>query len=252
MTQRGMKIALVVPGGVDRSGERRVIPALLALLRRLSVLHEVHVFATHQEDEPSSWTVEGAHIHNLGLPRTCWRAATAIVAEHRVRSFDVIQSFWAGPHGVLAVAMGAFLRIPSIVHVAGGELAALKDISYGGCRTWRGRARERTVLRARPSLRARVSRSSTRSLGKVSARSVCRSASISYAGRFCTRAPRCRRACPARARGELERGQGSNDVAARAATARGQTVAGSSSMWSGRTRSAAESRRSPRSSGWRG
>ena len=142
-----MKIAVVVAGGVDRSGERRVIPALLAVLRRLSMLHELHVFATHQEDEPSSWTLEGARVHNVGLPRTLRRAVSAIVREHRRRPFDVIHSFWAGRHGALAVGVGALLRLPSVVHVAGGELVALEDIRYGGCRTWRGRARERAVLR---------------------------------------------------------------------------------------------------------
>jgi glycosyltransferase involved in cell wall biosynthesis len=143
-----MKIGLIVPGGVDRSAEVRVIPALLALLRRLSAVHEVHVFATHQEDEPSSWVLEGARIHNLGLPRTARRAASAIVREHRARPFDVIQSFWAGRHGALAVGVAAFLRVPSVVHVAGGELAALEDIGYGGCSTWRGRVAQRAVLRA--------------------------------------------------------------------------------------------------------
>jgi glycosyltransferase involved in cell wall biosynthesis len=37
--------------------------------------------------------------------------------------------------------------VPSVVHVAGGELVDLRDIDYGGCRTWRGRMRERVVLR---------------------------------------------------------------------------------------------------------
>ena len=49
-----MKVALIVPGGVDRSGEVRVIPALLALIRRLAADHELHVFATHQEPTPGS------------------------------------------------------------------------------------------------------------------------------------------------------------------------------------------------------
>ena len=31
-----MKLALVLPGGVDRSGELRVIPAFLALIERLA------------------------------------------------------------------------------------------------------------------------------------------------------------------------------------------------------------------------
>ena len=49
-----MRIALVVPGGVDRTGEYRVIPAIIALLRRLSRLHDVQVFALHQEEQAAS------------------------------------------------------------------------------------------------------------------------------------------------------------------------------------------------------
>jgi glycosyltransferase involved in cell wall biosynthesis len=114
----------------------------------LAAEHELHVFTTHQDDDSGSWMLEGARIHNLGKPRTAWRAANAIVREHRARPFQVIQSFWAGRHGALAVGVGAFLRVPSVVHVAGGELAALRDIGYGGCCTWRGRIRERAVLHA--------------------------------------------------------------------------------------------------------
>jgi len=142
-----MKIALVTPGGVDRSAEVRVIPALIALIGRLAVEHDVHVFATHQDDAPDSWLLDGARIHNLGAPRTAWRAAAAILREHRVRPFEVIHAFWAGKHGALAVGIGALLRVPSVVHVAGGELAAIADIGYGGCLGWRGRIRERAVLR---------------------------------------------------------------------------------------------------------
>ena len=142
-----MKLALVVPGGVDRSGETRVIPALLALIGRLAGDHDVHVFATHQEPEPGRWQLEGAQIHNIGLPRTAWRAAKTILAEHRREPFRVIHSIWAGACGALAVAMAKLLRLPSVVHVTGGELVALTDIGYGGCLSWRGRIRERLVLR---------------------------------------------------------------------------------------------------------
>jgi glycosyltransferase involved in cell wall biosynthesis len=142
-----LKIALVVPGGVDRSGEVRVIPALLALIGRLAADHEVHVFATHQDHVPGSWMLEGARVHNIGAPRTIWRAASAIRSEHRARPFDVVHAFWAGRHGALAAGIGLLVGAPSIVHVAGGELVALADIDYGGCRTWRGRLLQRTVLR---------------------------------------------------------------------------------------------------------
>lgn len=142
-----MKIALVVPGGVDRSGEVRVIPALLALIRRVSTLHELHVFATHQEDSPSTWQLEGAQVHNIGLPRTPWRSLRSIFAENRRAPFHVVHSIFAGGSGALAVGAGKLLRVPSIVHVAGGELVALGDIEYGGCLSLRGRVLQRAVLR---------------------------------------------------------------------------------------------------------
>ena len=111
-----MKVALIVPGGVDRSGEVRVIPALLALMSRLSAGHEVHVFATHQEAVPGRWSLEGATVHNLGLPRTPWRAVTMILAEHRRAPFDIVHSI-GGACGALAVGVATLLRLPSVVHV---------------------------------------------------------------------------------------------------------------------------------------
>lgn len=149
-----MKIALIVPGGVDRSGEVRVIPALLALIRRLGAEHELHVFATHQEPTPGSWPLEGARVHNIGLPRTAWRALRCIWAEHRKAPFQIAHSIFAGACGALAAGAGALLRVPSVVHVAGGELVALPDIGYGGCRTGRGRLLQRAVLRGATSVTA--------------------------------------------------------------------------------------------------
>jgi glycosyltransferase involved in cell wall biosynthesis len=143
-----MKIALVVPGGVDRSGEYRVIPALLALIARLSLQHETHVFALAQEDRPASWDLAGARIHNIGTGYTRVRAVRAICAEHRLSAFQAVQSIWSGASGIVAVSAARVLGVPSFVHVAGGELVALPQIPYGGRLTWKGRAREAAVLRA--------------------------------------------------------------------------------------------------------
>lgn len=143
-----MRIALVVPGGVDRSGEFRVIPALIALLARLSREHEVHVFALAQEERRGEWQLAGAHIHNIGRPLTRARAFGAILAGHRAARFELVHAIWSGSCGLVAVAAGALLRIPTLVHVAGGELVALPDIGYGGLLRWRGRVRERLTLRA--------------------------------------------------------------------------------------------------------
>ncbi|MFC4764700.1 glycosyltransferase family 4 protein [Dyella koreensis] len=143
-----MKLALVVPGGVDRSGEYRVIPVLLALIERLAREHEVHVFALHQEPQPARWRLAGAYIHNIGDHRTRLRAIRAIREEHKRDPFDLIQAIFSGSCSLIAVMAAALLNLPSLVHIAGGELVALHDIGYGGRRSWKARLREALVLRS--------------------------------------------------------------------------------------------------------
>lgn len=149
-----MKLCLVVPGGVDASGEYRVVPALLALIERLSRRHEVHVFALNQERLPGRWRLAGAHVHNIGAGNTRLRALLAIRREHRLAPFDLVHAIWSGAGGLIAVAAARLLGLGSLVHVAGGELVALRDIGYGGLQRLRGRARERLVLRAATAVTA--------------------------------------------------------------------------------------------------
>jgi len=146
--ERGVRIALVVPGGVDRSGEHRVIPALLALIRRLALRDEVHVLALRQEDDACDWDLAGARIHNVGSRRTRLRAVRAVCEMHRSSHFALVHAVWSGACGQVAVAAAALLGIPSLIHVAGGELVALPEIGYGGRLRWRGRISEGMVLRA--------------------------------------------------------------------------------------------------------
>jgi glycosyltransferase involved in cell wall biosynthesis len=143
-----VKIALIVPGGVDRSGERRVVPALLALIRRLATRHEVHVFALRQEPRPGEWELLGARVHNIGgrLPRLA--VLSAIRREHIAQPFQVLQAIWSGACGLSAVLAARTLGLPSLVHVAGVEVLRLPQIHVGGRLTMRGRAQEAVVRRA--------------------------------------------------------------------------------------------------------
>lgn len=143
-----MRIALIVPGGVDPSGELRVIPALLALIKRLARVHTLQVIALAQQPAPACWELLGARVHNIGRGCTRLRALRTLVRLHRQQRFDAVHAIWSGPCGLVAVAAGRLLGIASIVHVAGGELAALPAIGYGGALRWRGRLREWLVLRA--------------------------------------------------------------------------------------------------------
>jgi glycosyltransferase involved in cell wall biosynthesis len=55
---------------------------------------------------------------------------------------------------LIAVASGKILGVPSVIHIAGGELVSIPVIAYGGALTWRGRACEAFTLRAASALTA--------------------------------------------------------------------------------------------------
>jgi glycosyltransferase involved in cell wall biosynthesis len=142
-----MKIALVVPGGVDRSGTTRVIPCRLWLIERLAAGgDEVHVFALNQEPEPGEWPLLGAMVHNAGRRWARWRTVVAMLREHRRDPFDVVHAFWAGAPGQAAALFSAIARLPLVVTLPGGDLAALADIGYGAALRRRGRTATRLVL----------------------------------------------------------------------------------------------------------
>src|ERR1700694_6194482 len=101
-----MRIALVVPGGVDRAGNARVIAALLSLISRLSLHNEVHVFALKQEPEAAEWPLAGARIHNIGSRHTRLHAVRAVCALHRFSPFHVVHAIWSGACGQVAVSAG--------------------------------------------------------------------------------------------------------------------------------------------------
>ena len=141
-----MRIALVVPGGVSRDGEYKVIPALLWLIERIARRHDVVVVVPNQEPRTGCWELFGARVHNVaGRP---WgpRAFRMLRRLHRERPIDVFHAIWAGGPAQVTWLAARSCRRPLLVHVAGGELIWLPDIEYGARRWWR-RALSGFVLR---------------------------------------------------------------------------------------------------------
>jgi glycosyltransferase involved in cell wall biosynthesis len=136
------KVGIVVPGGLDPSGEINVIPALIWIVERLA-----------RRRGPRTVSAFGATLH---LPANSGFAAAwkSIRAEHLRRAFDLFHGFWAGRPGLVAAAAGRFYRRPCIMHVAGGELVSMPDIEYGGFLRLRGRASVRTSLALATSITA--------------------------------------------------------------------------------------------------
>ncbi len=141
-----MRVAWVLPGGVDRSGERRVIPVVLWLLERMARRASVHVFAIQQEERSCRYPLQGATVHAAGAPGRRPRTLANLRSEHRKGPFDLIYATGGiGADAVAAVA-GRLLGVPVVVHLTGGEVASVPEVSYGGRLTWRGRSWTRLAL----------------------------------------------------------------------------------------------------------
>ncbi len=149
-----MRIGLVVPGFSADAGDW-CIPVLRHLVVRLVAGADVHIFALRYPDHRGSYGVFGAQVTALGggdarggRSAGLWqRTAGALVAEHRRRPFDVLHAFWAGEPGFVTALLGRVLGIPTVVSIAGGELARLRDIGYGGLLRRLDRAKTRLALR---------------------------------------------------------------------------------------------------------
>ena len=141
-----MKLAIVVPGGLHPSGWKQVVPSWLALFGELAKRHEVHAFVLRHLHEPTTYTLLGFTVHDLGRPSlpfgfTRWAQERALgFALKKYGPFDLVHGFFADPAGRLAARAGKRLGIPSVVTCDSGEFVSLPEIDYGSQRTARGRA----------------------------------------------------------------------------------------------------------------
>jgi len=132
-----LRIGIIVPGGVDRSGRHHVIPVLLAFIERLAARHEVIVVTLYQEDDPSEYSLCGAQVINLGrvdgsgARRWGIHFKRLIAALRRAGRLDLLHGFWLHAPGTLAVAAGHLLGIPVVLSLGGGELVWLPEVPYG-------------------------------------------------------------------------------------------------------------------------
>ena len=121
-----MHVVMVVPGGVDRGGQERVIPALLWLIEGLAQRHRVTVVALGQEPVACRYELLGATVLNVaperpGPYRLARLLARAVRATGQNGRPDVVQGMWASVSGLAAVLAARRYRVPGLVHVAGGD-----------------------------------------------------------------------------------------------------------------------------------
>jgi glycosyltransferase involved in cell wall biosynthesis len=137
-----MRIALVVPGGVDRSGRERVVPVLLWLVERLARRHDVHVVVLDYYAEPCTYPLLGATVHDVGRVtgppgfRRVRLAKRLSEVMARIGAVDIVHAYWGMPAGVVAVPIARRLGVPIVVTLSSGELVRHANIRYGLQRRW--------------------------------------------------------------------------------------------------------------------
>lgn len=138
-----MKILIIVPGGVDPSGKKAVIPALLNLYEQLSSSHEVVVLATRHHDELTEYALKGCDV--ISLPQMRGRQLLSMrklaLSRLNIKNFrpDIVHSFWLGATSFLGVMLSFYFKVPHLTSIGGGELVSYRQVPYGGCQTLKGR-----------------------------------------------------------------------------------------------------------------
>jgi glycosyltransferase involved in cell wall biosynthesis len=148
-----MKLAFVIPGGVDRSGRDRIVPMFLWYVERIARRHELHVFVLDYYEDPVTYPLLGAVVHDLGrtagpLGFRRWiieRKLEAAVREHG--PFDVLHGYWGMPAGIATTRVARRLGTPAVVTFDSGELVGIDDIRYGLQLRWINRRAVAAILR---------------------------------------------------------------------------------------------------------
>jgi len=137
---------LVIPG-FQSSADDWCIPVFTNLAREIAKEAELHVFALRYPNRRDRYMVGNVHVHSLGGGALAgrrfpgfsllklWRdSLSAIESEHARAPFKAVAGIWATESGWLATRAARYLRVPSLVHLAGGELTYIPAIGYGNRR----------------------------------------------------------------------------------------------------------------------
>ncbi len=119
-----------VGGGFYSQGQ----PNIAALVSELAKDYAVTVYSQFRANEnfsPPYQFLSAPSFLKIGMLRWLWLVSIFVI-NHIRRRQHVVYAFWAYPAGFWCVAIGKIFRVPSIVHLQGGEVIGLAAIQYGG------------------------------------------------------------------------------------------------------------------------
>jgi glycosyltransferase involved in cell wall biosynthesis len=110
-----------------------VIPNTVALLDELSKHHEIIIYSEFHIDVTPNNSYKVKVIPNTKIYRKFWNVffAWMVFKDNLHHSFDIIHAHSTFPAGFWGIIIGKIFRIPVIVSLDAGEVAAIPDINFG-------------------------------------------------------------------------------------------------------------------------
>ena len=136
---RRLRIAIVTPGFPSHRDEPG-LGAVVDLVERLALVHEVHVVALRHPGRGPAYSMAGAAVYPLGGGSVAGVTGRARILDggvrrvrglHRQAPFDLLHALWADEAGAVATIAGRLLGRPVIASFMGGELVRLPTLGYG-------------------------------------------------------------------------------------------------------------------------
>ena len=134
-----MNIGILIPG-FSATETDWSIPVYQNMVRELAREHFVRVFPLRYPFTREPYEIFGAEVFpfdggsytsGIGRWRLLWNVEQVVKANHDIVPFDVLHAIWADETGYIANRIGRQIGVPTVVSVAGGELAGLPEIKYG-------------------------------------------------------------------------------------------------------------------------
>ena len=130
-----MNLLIVLPGGIDKSSEYKVIPAIETLCHTLSREHNICVVTLHQHDSYCEYKKKNLFVisvpfHSSKNFYTCFKMIKTALKKHTFVP-DIVHGFWLRP-SLFSALFSRTYNVPLIATIGGGEPVSLVDIAYGG------------------------------------------------------------------------------------------------------------------------
>lgn len=128
------RIAVWMPGGVGGGYYSQGIPVISKLIDDLSSDFDITIYSLHPPN--AGFTPNGYKLFSpRGAVGSLWLRWLILIfwfAKHSVKKrYQILYAFWGYPAGLVVTGLAKLYRVPSVIHLQGGDAVFIPSIHYG-------------------------------------------------------------------------------------------------------------------------